>query len=148
MKCKSSQQMPSSSILRHRCCSIFNGDHKDDKPRGQDDTILGNRIQQRQTTDRKQSFIYAFPTPTSIYDDQNFCYRSWSVPPPPPTAATTTGVNRNENINNSHKQYLLQSKHKRAYTVDYISRYIFPISFIVLNIFYWTYYLEVLVTLN
>ncbi|OTF75566.1 hypothetical protein BLA29_012200, partial [Euroglyphus maynei] len=40
MKCKSSQQMPSSSILRHRCCSIFNGDHKDDKPRGQDDTIL------------------------------------------------------------------------------------------------------------
>ena len=112
--------------------------------------------QQQQTNDRKQSFIYAFPTP-SIYDDQNFCYRSWRVPPFQQTTATT-GVNSNyndgddnfnyNNNNYNNKQYLLQTKHKRAYTVDYISRYIFPISFIVLNIIYWTYYLEVLVTLS
>uniref|UniRef100_A0A6P6Y461 Glycine receptor subunit alpha-4-like n=1 Tax=Dermatophagoides pteronyssinus TaxID=6956 RepID=A0A6P6Y461_DERPT len=44
--------------------------------------------QQQQTNDRKQSFIYAFPTP-SIYDDQNFCYRSWRVPPFQQTTATT-----------------------------------------------------------
>nr|XP_027204051.1 gamma-aminobutyric acid receptor subunit alpha-1-like isoform X1 [Dermatophagoides pteronyssinus] len=181
---KSSIRQPSSStILRHRCCTIFNNENKinesmkctmneDDDDEEEEDVFLDSdnpmkncrqrRQQQQQTNDRKQSFIYAFPTP-SIYDDQNFCYRSWRLPPFQQT--TTTGVNRNyedgdgyDNFNNNNnnnnnnnynnKQYLLQTKHKRAYTVDYISRYIFPISFIVLNIIYWTYYLEVLVTLS
>nr|XP_046914120.1 uncharacterized protein LOC124494889 isoform X1 [Dermatophagoides farinae] len=169
MKChKTSTQMPS-SILRHRCCSIINDENGHNGHDDNDGIFIDNQIkhQQRRTSDRKQSYIYAFPTP-SIYDDQNFCYRSWRVPPmmmntmTTATTTTTTGVNMNYNNNgngninnnniynnnNSHNQYLLQSKHKRAYTVDYISRFIFPISFIVLNIFYWTYYLEVWETLS
>lgn len=37
-----------------------------------------------------------------------------------------------------------QAKHKRAYVVDEVSRWIFPLSFIVLNIIYWAYYLDLM----
>lgn len=37
-----------------------------------------------------------------------------------------------------------QRMHRRAYVVDNVSRWIFPLSFIVLNIFYWAYYLELI----
>lgn len=36
----------------------------------------------------------------------------------------------------------LQKKHHRAYVVDNVSRWIFPLSFVLLNIVYWAYYLE------
>ncbi|KAF7491066.1 Glycine receptor subunit alpha-2 [Sarcoptes scabiei] len=50
-------------------------------------------------------------------------------------------LNANQNSQSKH-QYLLHRKHKRAYTIDHISRWIFPLSFIVLNIVYWTYFLD------
>lgn len=37
-----------------------------------------------------------------------------------------------------------QKKHMRAYVVDEISRWIFPLSFIALNIVYWAYYLNLI----
>ena len=58
----------------------------------------------------------------------------------------TTFDSRNDiqfNLDQSINQFLLQSKHRRAYTVDHISRWIFPLSFTILNIVYWLYYLNV-----
>ncbi|KAH9510963.1 hypothetical protein DERF_009451 [Dermatophagoides farinae] len=58
----------------------------------------------------------------------------------------TTFGSRNDlqfNLDQSINQFLLQSKHRRAYTVDHISRWIFPLSFTILNIVYWAYYLNV-----
>lgn len=49
-----------------------------------------------------------------------------------------------EQHNRKHKSEYLQKKHHRAYVVDNVSRCIFPLSFVLLNTVYWTYYLELI----
>lgn len=87
------------------------------------------------------------------------CYQNQAQAPPAPIALQSSGCCGSGSTNGFagltgsatggfHGHHTAsayqQKKHMRAYVVDEVSRWIFPLSFIALNIVYWAYYLNLM----
>lgn len=111
-------QLPQ-SILRHRNCSSINNNNNNDN---QEMKFRKNYAEE----------------PAMMNSKKN--------------KRSKTSKKNNQRENNNEKYFTktqnLYPKHQRAYTVDHISRWTFPLSFVMLNLVYWTYYLEMLDSLG
>lgn len=107
------------SILRHRNCPSFNNNKNENREKKSKKNNIDEPVMLNYKKNRKQK------EKTSFFKE---------------TKQQPTGNNENFFT----KKQNLYPKHQRAYTVDHISRWTFPLSFVMLNLVYWTYYLEML----